>query len=106
MKNKIQFYIGLIASGFLASSALAQFSLTNGGTNNISNGTPEVAPAIYVVDLVATAAFGVAMNDAGDVTGSSYPDPGCGSTCLPPLEPVVWKGGIRIERGRTLLLRT
>ena len=49
MKNKIQFYIGLIASGFLASSALAQFSLTNGGTNNISNGTPEVAPAIYVV---------------------------------------------------------
>jgi hypothetical protein len=96
MKNKIQFYIGLIASGFLASSALAQFSLTNGGTNNISNGTPEVAPAIYVADLVATAAFGVAMNDAGDVTGSSYPDPGCGSTCLPPLEPVVWKSGIRI----------
>ena len=96
MKNKIQFYIGLIASGFLASSALAQFSLTNSGTNNISNGTPEVAPAIYVVDLVATAAFGVAMNDAGDVTGNSYPDPGCGSSCLPPLEPVVWKGGERI----------
>ena len=39
MKNKIRFYIGLIASGFLASSALAQFSLTDGGTNNISNGT-------------------------------------------------------------------
>jgi len=40
MKNKIQFYIGLIASGFLASSALAQFSLTNGGTNSVSSGTP------------------------------------------------------------------
>jgi len=42
-------------------------------------GPPEVAPAVYVVDLVATAAFGAAMNDAGDVTGTSYPDPGCGS---------------------------
>jgi len=39
MKNKIQFYIGRIASGFLASSVLAQFSLTNGG-NSFSSGTP------------------------------------------------------------------
>lgn len=52
--------------------------------------------SIYVVDFVSTAAFGTAMNDAGDVIGSSYPDPGCGSTCLPPLETVVWKGGQRI----------
>ena len=58
--------------------------------------SPEAIASIYVVDLVATAAFGVAMNDAGDVTGTSYPDPGCGSTCLPPLETVVWKGGQRI----------
>ena len=50
----------------------------------------EAIASIYVVDLVATAAFGVAMNDAGDVTGTSYPDPGCGSSCLPPLETVVW----------------
>ena len=58
--------------------------------------TPEGIASIYVVDFVSTAAFGAAMNDAGDVTGSSYPDPGCGSTCLPPLETVVWKGGQRI----------
>src|SRR5688500_7640465 len=53
-------------------------------------------PSSYVVDLVATAAFGVDMNDAGDVVGTSYPDPGCGSSCLPPLQTVVWKGGVRI----------
>ena len=58
--------------------------------------SPEAIASIYVVDLVATAAFGVAMNDAGDVAGTSYPDPGCGSSCLPPLETVVWKGGERI----------
>jgi probable HAF family extracellular repeat protein len=58
--------------------------------------TRAAAPSTYVVDLVATAAFGVDMNDAGDVVGTSYPDPGCGSTCLPPLETVVWKGGVRI----------
>jgi len=58
--------------------------------------SPEAIASIYVVDLVAAAAFGAAMNDAGDVTGNSYPDPGCGSSCLPSLEPVVWKGGERI----------
>jgi hypothetical protein len=53
-------------------------------------------PGPYVVDLVATAAFGVDMNDAGDVIGTSYPDVGCGSSCLPPLETVVWRRGRRI----------
>ena len=57
---------------------------------------PDAVASVYVVDFVATAAFGVAMNDAGDVTGTSYPDPGCGSSCLPPLESVVWKNGLRI----------
>jgi probable HAF family extracellular repeat protein len=51
---------------------------------------------IYAADFVATAAWGVAMNDAGDVAGTSYPDPGCGPFCLPPLETVVWRGGVRI----------
>ena len=54
------------------------------GTHRSEPKSPEAIASIYVVDLVATAAFGVAMNDAGDVTGTSYPDPGCGSTCRPP----------------------
>ena len=55
-----------------------------------------IPPSTYVVDFVATAAFGVDINDAGDAVGTSYPDPGCGSSCLPPLETVVWQGGQRI----------
>ena len=55
----------------------------------------EVA-GVYVADFVATAATGAAMNDLGDVAGTSYPDPGCGPFCLPPLETVVWRGGNRI----------
>jgi hypothetical protein len=51
---------------------------------------------IYALDLVSTAASGIAMNDAGDVAGTSYPDTGCGSACLPPLDTVVWKHGVRI----------
>jgi probable HAF family extracellular repeat protein len=54
-----------------------------------------VAP-LYVADFVSTAASGIAMNAAGDVIGTSYPDPGCGPFCLPPLETVVWRAGTRI----------
>lgn len=64
------------------------------GQNELNS--PEAIASVYVVDLVATAAFGSALNDAGDVVGNSYPDPGCGSSCLPPLETVVWKSGVRI----------
>jgi probable HAF family extracellular repeat protein len=53
-------------------------------------------PDEYVVDFVSTAAFGVDMNRGGDVVGTSYPDPGCGSFCLPPLETVAWRDGERI----------
>ena len=47
------------------------------------------------VELVATASFGVDMNDAGDVIGTSYLDTGCGSSCRL-LETVVWRDGVRI----------
>jgi hypothetical protein len=50
---------------------------------------------IYAADFVATAALGIAMNDSGDVVGTSYRDVGCGPFCLPPLETVVWRGTTR-----------
>ena len=53
-------------------------------------------PDRYTIDFVSTAAFGIAMNDAGDVIGTSYVDTGCGSFCLPPQETVVWRAGERI----------
>ena len=51
---------------------------------------------IYTPDLVSAVAYGVAMNDAGDMVGTSYTDPGCGPFCLAPLETVVWKAGVRL----------
>ena len=54
------------------------------------------APIIYAPDFVSAVAYGVAINDAGDMVGTSYTDPGCGPFCLPPLETVVWKAGVRI----------
>jgi probable HAF family extracellular repeat protein len=53
-------------------------------------------PSVYVADFVATAAMGFAMNDAGDVVGSSYQDPGCGPFCLPVQDTVLWRGRKRI----------
>lgn len=52
--------------------------------------------SIYSVEFVSTAASGSSMNDAGDVVGTSYTDPGCGWQCLPPQDTVVWHGGVRI----------
>lgn len=51
---------------------------------------------MYVADFVATAATGWDLNDAGDVVGKAYTDPGCGPFCLPPEEIAVWRGGNRI----------
>lgn len=56
----------------------------------------KAAPSTYVVDFVANAANGIDMNDLGDVVGTSQADVGCGSTCLPPVDTVVWKDGLRI----------
>jgi chitodextrinase len=53
-------------------------------------------PSMYVADFVATAATGWDINDAGDVVGRAYTDPGCGPFCLPPEEIAVWRGGTRI----------
>lgn len=53
-------------------------------------------PPMYALDFVGTASSGADLNDAGDVVGKSYTDPGCGPFCLPPEEIVVWKGGNRI----------
>ncbi len=56
-------------------------------------------PAIqgfYVPALIVPVSHGAAMNDAGEIVGTSYPDTGCGPFCLPPLETVVWKAGKRI----------
>jgi hypothetical protein len=55
-----------------------------------------VVATMYAANFVATAATAVAMNDSGFVTGTSFPDPGCGSFCLPPLEAVVWRRNQRI----------
>ena len=78
-------------------AALAVF-VAVGGTPPAAAGSDAelTAPAPYAVDFAATAASGVAMNADGDVAGTSYPDPGCGSTCLPPLETVVWRDGKRL----------
>ena len=65
--------------------------------NSAQAGSPEaVASTIYAPDFVSAVAYGVAMNDAGDMVGTSYTNPGCGPFCLPPLETVVWKAGVRV----------
>lgn len=52
--------------------------------------------SMYAADFVSTVASGYDLNDAGDVVGRAYTDPGCGPFCLPPQENVVWRGTSRI----------
>lgn len=56
---------------------------------------PSAIASMYAVDFVSTAAGGADMNDAGDVIGTSYTDPGCGSFCLATQETVAWRAGVR-----------
>lgn len=70
--------------------------LAGSPTDGVLGSREAAAPIIYAPDFVSAAAYGVAMNDAGDVVGTSYKDTGCGPFCLPPLETVVWKAGVRI----------
>lgn len=53
----------------------------------------QAASETYVADFIATAATGIAMNDAGVVAGTAYLDDGCQHPCLPPVETIVWHGG-------------
>jgi probable HAF family extracellular repeat protein len=94
-----------VLTGVVALVLPAALAFAVDGANDPA-GIPEAVPAIYVADFVSTAAFGVAMNDAGDVTGSSYTDPGCGPFCLPPLETVVWKRGpsMGLRSGQRIVL--
>lgn len=89
----------LIRTLMIAIMALS--SLSSGGAGLAAPAAPDVSagapPAAgYGVEFIATASWGNAMNDAGDVIGTSYPDPGCGPFCLPTLETVVWQGANRI----------
>lgn len=65
-------------------------------TTVLADGSETAAQILYAPDFVSAVSYGVAMNDAGDVVGTSYADTGCGPFCLPPLETVIWKAGVRI----------
>jgi probable HAF family extracellular repeat protein len=79
------------------SAALVAIAFALAGLATVLAGSSEAAAQIiYAPDFVSAVAYGVAMNDAGDIVGTSYTDPGCGPFCLAPIETVVWKAGVRI----------
>ena len=79
------------------SAALLAIAFALAGAATVLAASPEAAaPIIYAPDFVSAVAYGVAMNDKGDMVGTSYTNPGCGPFCLAPLETVVWKAGVRI----------
>jgi hypothetical protein len=85
MKMKISAALLAIAFALVGPATVLAESPTDG----------VLGPIIYAPDFVSAIAYGVAMNDAGDMVGTSYTDPGCGPFCLPPLQTVVWKAGVR-----------
>jgi hypothetical protein len=75
--------------------ACAPFADAGSAASDATSAT-SVVPSAYVADFVSTAATGISMNGTGDITGTSYTDPGCGPFCLPPLDTVVWRSGVRV----------
>ena len=89
----------LAACGGGGDSDTAQGSAAATGAGTLKSASSPAASLVaplYALDFVATAASGTGLNDAGDVIGKSYGDPGCGPFCLPAQETVVWKGRERI----------
>ncbi len=67
------------------------------GVAELAKATPAgTTNPLYALAFVSTAATGVDLNNAREATGTSYRDTGCGSACLPPEDPVVWRGASRI----------
>jgi probable HAF family extracellular repeat protein len=98
MQRKQAVRISLAAAALLIVSVglVPGSSIARVGPTTTPPREPQRGSVTYVADFVSAAATGADMNDAGDVTGTSYPDPGCGPFCLPPLETVVWRSGERI----------
>lgn len=85
-----------LAAMAIAALAFAEFDAAraeSGGANPRHGGA---APTVLAPDFISAVAGGVAMNDAGDMVGTSYTDIGCGPFCVPPQETVAWKAGRRI----------
>src|SRR5664279_4478714 len=88
IRNAVRSILTLIPVLSIAIVASAQTMVRSSESEAPSKG--------YVAEFVSTAAYGDAMNNAAEVAGTSYPDLGCGWQCLPPLETVVWRNGVRI----------
>ena len=88
-------YLTRVMGAVLVAGLVFAAPIAAGAATHSPNQTVQGTPGTYVVDLVSTAADGIDMNDAGDVVGSSRLDTGCGSSCLPPQDTVVWRGGRR-----------
>jgi probable HAF family extracellular repeat protein len=93
---RLDFTVRIVRNTTLAIASVLLASAGSGASASYATRGAFAQPAAYVVDFVSTAAAGVDMNDNSDVLGTSRLDNGCGSTCLPQLDTVVWKGGRRI----------
>lgn len=91
MRRRIVAVSGVLLAMVLGTAIPGLSSPAVGG-----GGHDRASSPVYAVDFVATAAHSVDMNDRGHVTGTSRLDNGCGSTCLPPEDTVVWRGRHRI----------